>query len=98
MKKLSFYPSAFEYTTEPPIKLAQKLTKILPKKSGISKFMFGLTGSDANETAFRLARMYHTIRGESKRTKIISRKYSYQIPSQLLLFSQVNYQKYVSSF
>ena len=39
--------------------------------------MFGLTGSDANETAFRLARMYHTIRGESKRTKIISRKYSY---------------------
>lgn len=77
MKKLPFYPSAFEYTTEPPIKLAQKLIKILPKKSGISKFTFGLTGSDANETAFRLARMYHTIRGEGKRIKIISRKYSY---------------------
>ena len=77
MKKLPFYPSAFEYTTEPPIKLAQKLIKILPRKSGISKFTFGLTGSDANETAFRIARMYHTIRGESKRIKIISRKYSY---------------------
>jgi adenosylmethionine-8-amino-7-oxononanoate aminotransferase len=77
MKKLPYYPSAFEYTTEPSIKLAQKLSKLLPKKSGINRFTFGLTGSDANETAFRLARMYHTVRGEGKRKKIISRKYSY---------------------
>ena len=38
--------------------------------------MFGLTRSDANEMLLKLARMYHTIKGESKR-KIISRKYSY---------------------
>ena len=31
------------------------------------------------ETAFRLARMYHTIRGESIKNKIISRKYSYRL-------------------
>ena len=77
MEKLPYYPSAFEYTTEPPIKLAEKLTSLLPRKSKIEKFIFGLTGSDANETAFRLARMFHTIRGENKRKKIISRKYSY---------------------
>ena len=27
MEKLPYYPSAFEYTTEPPIKLAEKLKK-----------------------------------------------------------------------
>ena len=72
MEKLPYYPSAFEYTTEPPIKLAEKLTSLLPRKSKIEKFIFGLTGSDANETAFRLARMFHTIRGENKRKNIIS--------------------------
>ena len=37
MEKLPYYPSAFEYTTEPPIKLAEKLTSLLPRKSKIEK-------------------------------------------------------------
>jgi putrescine aminotransferase len=39
--------------------------------------MFSNSGSEANETALKLIRAYHKLRGQSRRTKILSRQFAY---------------------
>ncbi len=77
MQEVSYYPGFWEYATEPPIRLAERLSKLLPAGSGLEHFLFTTGGSDANETNFRIARTYHAIRGEPGRRKILSRAHSY---------------------
>ena len=55
--------------------LATKISSISPIKNG--KIFFTSGGSEANETAIKLARQYHVERGESQRWKVISRWQSY---------------------
>src|SRR5271169_3331635 len=57
------------YATEVRAELAQLLTEVLPK--GLTKFFFTTSGTEANEAAFKIARMY------TGKTKIISRYRSY---------------------
>lgn len=75
MRELPYYCSFFNSTTEPAIELAAKLASIAPK--GMGHVMFSNSGSEANETALKLIRGYHKLRGNSKRTKILSRHFSY---------------------
>lgn len=75
MRALPYYCSFFNSTTQPAIELATKLASIAPK--GMGHVMFSNSGSEANETALKLIRAYHKLRGNSKRTKILSREYSY---------------------
>src|SRR5580698_3222810 len=57
------------YATNARAELSQLLVEVLPK--GLSKFFFTTSGTEANEAAFKIARMY------TGKTKIISRYRSY---------------------
>ncbi len=57
------------YATMARAELSQLLTEVLPP--GITKFFFTTSGTEANEAAFKIARMY------TGKTKIISRYRSY---------------------
>ena len=57
------------YATTARAELSQLLTEVLP--AGLTKFFFTTSGTEANEAAFKIARMY------TGKTKIISRYRSY---------------------
>lgn len=73
MLKLTYFPQ--NTTTIPTIKLAEKLSEIMP--GSLSRVFPVSGGSEANETALKIARAYHKRRGEPGRYKIISRRGSY---------------------
>jgi putrescine aminotransferase len=75
MRRLPYYCSFFNTTTEPAIELAAKLASLTPR--GLGHTMFCNSGSEANETALKLIRGYLKLRGQSRRTKILSREFSY---------------------
>jgi putrescine---pyruvate transaminase len=75
MEQLCYYPSFFNSTTEPAIKLATRLSELAPGR--LRHAMFSNSGSEANETALKLIRGYWKIKGEPKRTKIMSREFAY---------------------
>jgi adenosylmethionine-8-amino-7-oxononanoate aminotransferase len=77
MRHLSYYPGFWEYATEPAVRLAERLAGLMPEGCDIERFVFTSGGSDANETNFRLARLYHAAKGGSSRRKILSRSHSY---------------------
>ena len=57
------------YATTSRAELSKLLLEVLPK--GLNKFFFTTSGTDANEAAFKIARMY------TGKTKIIARYRSY---------------------
>ncbi len=61
--------------TEPAIALAEQLAKVTPEPLTHVKFTTG--GSEANETAFKLARQYQRQTGHASKYKVISRYASY---------------------
>ena len=73
MLKLTYMPMGT--TSEPTIKLAEKVATITP--GDLSRCFFTSGGSEANETAMKLSRAYFKRIGEPTRTKFISRKGSY---------------------
>ncbi len=73
MLQLSYFPQGA--TTAPTAALAAKLAQITP---GTLSRVFPVSGgSEANETALKIARAYHRRRGEPGRYKVISRIGSY---------------------
>jgi len=63
-------------TTEPAIRLAEKLSEILP--GDLSRIFFVSTGSEAVEGALKLAKQYHQAKGKKPRAyKVISRWNAY---------------------
>jgi putrescine---pyruvate transaminase len=75
MTQLSYYPSFFNSTTEPAIRLAAKLSELAPGR--LRHAMFCNSGSEANETALKLIRGYWKLKGQPGRTKIITREFAY---------------------
>lgn len=75
MKQLPYYCSFFNSTTEPAIKLADRLAKLAPGR--LDHVIFSNSGSEANESALKLIRGYWKLRGQSSRYKILSRTFSY---------------------
>lgn len=59
----------------PAMQLADKLAEITP--DGIERFIFECDGSEAVETAMKLAKHYHYYRGDKGRFKVISRRGAY---------------------
>jgi len=57
------------------IELAERLAALAP--GGIDHAFFTCGGSEAVETAWKLARQYHVARGEPQRTRAISRRTAY---------------------
>jgi L-2,4-diaminobutyrate transaminase len=77
MERLAYYPAFWGYSTEPAIRLAERLAKLFPADRNISRFLFTTGGSDANEMNFRLARFYHASNGQTERCKVLSRRSGY---------------------
>ena len=75
MAELPYYNSFFQCATPPAIELAESLAQIAP--SGFNRVFFTGSGSEANDTVIRMVRRYWELRGESKRTVIISRHNAY---------------------
>jgi beta-alanine--pyruvate transaminase len=61
------HPKAFE--------LAERVAAIAP--SGMDKVFFTNSGSEAVETALKMALAYHRVRGEASRTRLIGRERGY---------------------
>ncbi len=75
MLELPFYNTFFKTATEPPVRLAAKLASKLGGK--LSHVFFNCSGSEANDTAFRLARYYWALKGQPQRQVFISRWNAY---------------------
>ncbi|MRD40207.1 aminotransferase class III-fold pyridoxal phosphate-dependent enzyme, partial [Bacillus thuringiensis] len=58
----------------PAVELAEKLNEML---GGDYVIFFSNSGSEANETAFKIARQYRQQKGQSSRYKIVSRYPAY---------------------
>jgi len=74
MCKMAYF-TPMGFANEPAIDLADKLAEITPP--GIERFIFECDGSEAVETAMKLARHYHYYRGEQGRFKVVSRRGAY---------------------
>lgn len=75
LKLLEFWPNFEDAFTVPLIRLAKKLAEMMPGDLSVSFFVN--SGSEANETALKMARQYHAARGEPHRYKVIARRNSY---------------------
>jgi adenosylmethionine-8-amino-7-oxononanoate aminotransferase len=83
MKKLEFFPLGYDCILEPTVKLAKKLADITP--GDLSVTFFVNDGSEACETALKMARNYFWVKGEKNRSKIIFRRGSYHGATGLAL-------------
>lgn len=72
LKQMAYFPLSQSHI--PAIKLAEKLNELLGDEYVI---FFSNSGSEANETAFKLVRQYHQQNGEPERYKFISRYRAY---------------------
>jgi 4-aminobutyrate--pyruvate transaminase len=75
MRQLPFYHAFGGKATEPSVRLAQKLLAMAPVP--MSKVFFANSGSEANDTAIKLAWYYNNARGRPDKKKIISRNRAY---------------------
>lgn len=69
------YLSLSHFSHAAPEELAAKLAAMAP--AGLSHAFFANSGSEANETAFKLAREYHRRTGNEQKSVVIGRKQSY---------------------
>jgi adenosylmethionine-8-amino-7-oxononanoate aminotransferase len=69
------YVVPYNFVAPPTAALAQKLAELAP--GDLNRVFFTSGGSEAVETALKIAKQYHFLNGDKKRTKIISRHGSY---------------------
>ena len=72
-EKISYYYN-HHFTSEPQERLADRLLGLMPEMARV-RFVSG--GSEANETALQLARLYHVERGDTDRWRAISPAQAY---------------------
>jgi len=70
------FVSPFSFPNVPGTVLAERLARLSPTGEG-SRVFFVTGGSEAVETALKLAKAYHRKRGFAGRYKMISRRYAY---------------------
>jgi len=75
MDQLEFWPNYVDQFTVPLIDLAKKIAEVMPGDLSVSFFIN--SGSEANETALKMARQYHYENGQPHRYKVMARRYSY---------------------
>jgi PLP-dependent transaminase len=75
MRTLEYFTSFWDFSNDKSIELAQKLAEIAPSNQRRSFFTSG--GSEANETAIKMARLFWHRRGQPERTWILARRWGY---------------------
>lgn len=74
-RKLPYYHSFLGRTAEPTVALGDRLAEKLP--NGLRHVFFANSGSEAVDSAVKLARYYQTARGKSDKTRFIARAGAY---------------------
>src|SRR5690606_32343923 len=74
-RELPYYHGFFGMSTEPAIRLADRLLQLMPWP--MSRVFFGLSGSDANDTQVKLVWLYQHLRGRPEKRKWIARRRGY---------------------
>ena len=69
------YATAFQVGHPTIFKMAEKLVDIAP--DGLTRVFFANSGSEAVDTALKIALAYHRVRGEGQRTRLIGREKGY---------------------
>jgi putrescine---pyruvate transaminase len=78
MLELPYYNTFFKTATVPAVELAAKIAeKMSIGNPDLQHVFFNSSGSEANDTVFRMARHYWTLKGQPNRTIFISRKNAY---------------------
>ncbi|MES2700081.1 MAG: aspartate aminotransferase family protein [Pseudomonadota bacterium] len=75
MRELPFYNTFFKTVTPPAVLLAQKIAQVTGGK--LQHVFYNASGSEANDTVFRMVRHYWQVKGEPKRKVFISRWNAY---------------------
>jgi adenosylmethionine-8-amino-7-oxononanoate aminotransferase len=73
-RELAFYQN-WGYAHPPAIELAERVAGLAPGE--LNRVFFTSGGSEAVESALKLARNYHRLRGQGTRTKLIARETAY---------------------
>jgi adenosylmethionine-8-amino-7-oxononanoate aminotransferase len=73
-KQLAFY-STWSYAHPPAIELAARVASLAP--GDLNRVFFTSGGSEAVESALKLARQYHKLTGKPNKHKVIARKIAY---------------------
>ena len=79
VKDLAFFP-LWSYATPPALELADRLAALAP--GDLNKVFFTTGGSEAVETAWKLAKQYFKLTGRPYKTKVISRATAYHGTTQ----------------
>ena len=74
MEELDYAPP-FQYGVPVAFRLATEIAQMLP--DGINRVFFGGSGSEAADTALKMALAYHRARGEAQRVRFIGRERGY---------------------
>ena len=74
IRELDFFTN-WSYAHPRAIELAERIAGLAP--AGLERVFFTSGGSEAVESAWKLARAYHGLRGEPGRTKIVARELAY---------------------
>jgi hypothetical protein len=74
MNTMAFFP-LWTYAHPKAIELAEKIASLAP--GDLNRVFFTTGGAEANESAWKLARQYHKMRGDTDRYKVISRDIAY---------------------
>ncbi|MEY2517253.1 MAG: hypothetical protein QOJ89_4611 [bacterium] len=74
MRELAFFTN-WSYAHPAAIELAERIAQLAPP--GLERVFFTSGGSEAVESAWKLARAYHRLRGDAGRTKIVARELAY---------------------
>jgi beta-alanine--pyruvate transaminase len=69
------FASSFALGHPLPFRLAERIAAVAPK--GMERVFFTNSGSEAVDTALKIAIAYHRLRGEASRTRFIGRERSY---------------------
>ncbi len=77
------YFTPMHFTNPRALELSEVMAGLTPE--GVDNFMFVCDGSEAVETAMKLAKQYHAYKGEKQRFKIISRRGAYHGVTSLAL-------------
>lgn len=75
MRELPFYNTFFKTVTPPTVKLAERIAGLTG--GALQHVFFNTSGSEANDTVFRMVRHYWDLKGEPKRKTFISRWNAY---------------------
>jgi adenosylmethionine-8-amino-7-oxononanoate aminotransferase len=74
--RLAYYSTFGKTSNAPSIELSVRLAEML-QPEGMARVLFSTSGSDSIETAIKLARQYHELTGQPRRSKFFSLKNAY---------------------